>query len=115
MDVDVRVRMRGSNILESEALAIGLQLAGVAEGLLRQGLYRRRVEMQAGERAVWSSIQNRQVMRLRHALLSVFVRKDRGSSGVKMCIVIGMVEVPMGVDDVFHRCAAEAIDSFFEL
>src|SRR5580704_15243792 len=25
-----------------------------------------------------------------------------------------MVEVPVGVDDVFHRCAAKAIESFFE-
>src|SRR6266478_3525009 len=53
-------------------------------------------------------------MWLGHALLSVFVRKDRGSCGVKMRVVIGMVEVPMCVDDVFHRCAAEAIESLFE-
>src|SRR5580700_7090871 len=53
-------------------------------------------------------------MRLGHALRSVFVRKDRRSCGVKMCIVIGMVEVPVGVDDVFHRCAAKVIESFFE-
>src|SRR5260370_16020038 len=53
-------------------------------------------------------------MRLGHALLSVFVRKDGGSCGVKTGIVIGMVEVPVGVDDVFHRCAAKAIESLFE-
>jgi hypothetical protein len=39
--------------------------------------------MQVGKRAVWSSIQDRQIMRLGHALLSVFVGKDRGSCGVK--------------------------------
>src|SRR5580693_10293915 len=70
--------------------------------------------MQAGERAVYSSVQDWQIMRLGHALLGVFVRNDRGSCGVKMRIVIGMVEVPVGVDDVFHRCAAKAIESFFE-
>src|SRR5580700_9572332 len=70
--------------------------------------------MQAGERAVCSSIQDRQIMRLRHTLPSVFVSEDRGSCGVKMCIVIGMVEVPMGVDNVFHRCVAKVIESFFE-
>src|SRR6266852_8871696 len=70
--------------------------------------------MQAGERAVCSSIQDRQIMRLRHALLSVFVGKDRGSCGVKIRVVIGMVEVPVGVDDVFHRSIAKGIESFFE-
>src|SRR5271163_4339297 len=70
--------------------------------------------MQAGERAVRSSIQDRQIMRLGHAFLRVFMRKDRGSRGVKMRIVIGMVEVPVGVDDVFHRRAAKAIESFLE-
>ena len=64
--------------------------------------------MQAGERAVCSSIQDRQIMRLGHALLSVFVGKDRGSCGVKRRVVIGMVEVPMGVDDVFQRSVAKA-------
>jgi len=31
-------RMRGSNVLESESFAIGLQLVTGSEGLLRQGL-----------------------------------------------------------------------------
>src|ERR1700735_5552511 len=53
-------------------------------------------------------------MRLGHALLGVFVRNDRGSCGVKMCVVIGMVEVPVGVDDGFYRCAAKAIEGFSE-
>src|ERR1700730_5592739 len=70
--------------------------------------------MQAGKRAVCPSIQDRQIMRLGHALLSVFVREDRGSSGMKMLIVIGMIEVPVGVDDVFQRSIAKAIESFFE-
>src|ERR1700738_2882298 len=70
--------------------------------------------MQAGERAVCSSIQDRQIMRLRHALLSVFVGKGRGSCSVKMRVVIGMVEMPVGVDDVFNRSVAKAIESLFE-
>src|SRR5208282_1036329 len=114
MNVDIRIRMRGSNVLERERFAIGLQLVTGSENLLRQGLRGRWVEMQASERAVCSSVQDRQIMRLGHALLSVFVRKDRGPCGVKMWIVIGMVEVPVGVDDVFHRCAAKAVKSFFE-
>ena len=71
--------------------------------------------MQIVERAVCVSIQDRQIMRLGHALPSVFVRKDRGSCGVKMRVVIGVVEVPVGVDDVFHRSVANAIESLFEL
>src|SRR5882757_3647072 len=54
-------------------------------------------------------------MRFRHALLSVFVGKDRGSCGVKRRVVIRVVEVPVGVDDVFQRSVAEAIKSLFEL
>src|SRR5258705_6603403 len=115
MNVDVRVRMRGSKVLEREGFAIGLQLVTVGERLLRQGLRGRRVEMQADDRAVWPSIQDRQIMRLGHALLSVFVGKDRGSCGVKMSVVIGMVEVPVGVDDVLHRGVAKSIESLFEL
>src|SRR5712664_606185 len=54
-------------------------------------------------------------MRLGHALLSVFVGKDRGSRGVKRRVVIGMVEVPVSVDDFVHRSVAKAIESLFEL
>ncbi len=71
--------------------------------------------MQVVERAVCVSIQDWQIMRLGHALLSVFVGKDRGSCGVKRRIVIGVVEVPVGVDGVFHRSVAKASESLFEL
>src|SRR5258708_19226072 len=70
--------------------------------------------MQTGERAVCSSVQDRQIMRLGHARLSVCVSTDRGSRGVKMRVVIGMVEMPVGVDDVFNRSVAKAIESLFE-
>ena len=60
------------------------------------------------------SIQDRQIMRLGHALLSVFVRKDRGSGSVKRRVVVGMVEVPVAVNDAFHWCIAQAIESLFE-
>src|ERR1700730_6879318 len=75
MNVDVRIRMRGTNVLERQGFAIGLQLVTGSESLLRQGLRGGGVEMQTGERAVSSSIQDRQIMRLRHTLLSVFVGK----------------------------------------
>ena len=42
------------------------------------------------------------------------MRKDRGSCGVEMRVVVGVVEVPVTVNEVFHRCAAKAIESFFE-
>src|ERR1700676_2249265 len=70
--------------------------------------------MQAGERAVCSSVQDRQIMRLGHALLGIFMGKDRGSCGVKRRVVIGMVEMPVGVDHVFNRSVAKAIESLFE-
>src|SRR6202142_2573655 len=114
MNVDIRIRVRGGNVLEREGFAIGSQLVTGGEGLLWQGLRGRGVEMQASERTVCSPIQDRQIVRLGHALRSVFVRKDRRSCGVKMCIVVGMIEVPVGVDDVFHRYAAKAMESLFE-
>ena len=48
MNVDVRVRVRGSNVLQREGFTIGLQLVSGGESLLRQGLRRLGVEMQAG-------------------------------------------------------------------
>ena len=35
MNVDVRIRMRGSKMLESEGFAIGLQLVTLGEGQLK--------------------------------------------------------------------------------
>ncbi len=107
--------MRGSKVLEREGFAIGLQFVTGGKGLLRQGLRGRGFEMQAGERAVCSSIQDRQIMWLGHALLSVIVGKDRGSCGVKMRVVIGMVEVPVGVDDAFHRSVVDAVERLLSL
>src|ERR1700676_4731738 len=70
--------------------------------------------MQAGQSTVCSSIQDRQIMRLGHSLLRVFVGKDRGSCGAKSRVVIGVVEVPVRVDDVFNRSIAKAIENLFE-
>src|ERR1700688_1118068 len=102
--------MRGSKVLEREGFIIGLQLIIGSEGLLRQGLCRRGVEMQASERTICSSVQDFQIMRFGHALLSVLVGKDRGSCGVKKSVVIGMVEMPVGVDDIFDRGVAKTIE-----
>jgi hypothetical protein len=53
-------------------------------------------------------------VRLCHALFCVFVRKDRGSGGVKMRVVVGVIKVPVGVNEVFHWRIAQAIQSLFE-
>jgi len=53
-------------------------------------------------------------VRLGHALFGVFVRKDRGSGGVRMGVVVRVVEVPVGVNDVFHWRVPQAIESLFE-
>src|SRR5712664_676317 len=50
----------------------------------------------------------------RTCAFGVFVGKDRGARGVKRRVVIGMAEVPVGVDDVFQRSIAKAIESLFE-
>src|ERR1700747_1925783 len=57
INVDVPVRMcGGGKVLKREGFAIGLQLVTGAEGLLWQGLYRRRGDMDGRECAVLSSI-----------------------------------------------------------
>jgi hypothetical protein len=61
-------------MLQSESFAIGLEVVASGEGLLGQGLCGGGVEMRASERAVWSSIQDRKIMRLGHILLSVWWR-----------------------------------------
>jgi hypothetical protein len=42
------------------------------------------------------------------------VRKDRGSGGVKRRVVVGVVEVPVSVDDPFHWRVAQTIESLLE-
>jgi hypothetical protein len=42
------------------------------------------------------------------------VRQDRGSGGVKRRVVVGVVEVPVSVDDAFHWRVAQTIESLFE-
>src|SRR5260370_2968961 len=54
-------------------------------------------------------------MWLGHALFSVFVGKDGGARGVKRGVVIGMVEVPVGINGEFQRGAADAVERLFEL
>jgi hypothetical protein len=70
--------------------------------------------MQAGKRAVWSLIQDRQIVRLRHALFCVFVRNDRGASGSKRRVVVGVVEVPVRVNNVCYWRVAQVIEGLFE-
>jgi hypothetical protein len=70
--------------------------------------------MQADERTVWCSKQDGKIMRLGHGLLSILVGKVRGSCGVKMRVVIRMVEVPVAVNEVLHWSIAQAIESLFE-
>src|SRR4029077_1165266 len=48
------------------------------------------------------------------SLLSVFMGKYRGPGGVKRRVVVGVVEVPVGVHDVFHRRVAKVVESLFE-
>lgn len=59
--------------------------------------------------------ENRNVVGFGHALFGVFVSEDGGTSGVEGGVVIGMVEMPVGVDGVFQGSIAEAVESFFEL
>jgi len=50
---------------------------------------------------------------LGHAFFGVFVGENSGASGVKGCVVVGMVEMPVGIHDEFQRSAAEAIEGLF--
>src|SRR5882762_7755067 len=54
-------------------------------------------------------------MWLGHALFSVFVGKDGGARGVKRGVVVGMVEVPVGINDEFQRGVADSVERLLEL
>lgn len=43
--------------------------------------------------------------------MRVFMRKDGGTLRVQPLIAVSVVEMPMGVDQVFDRIAAEAVDN----
>src|SRR6516165_7790585 len=45
-------------------------------------------------------------------LVGVLVRDDGGSLGVQPCVAVGMIEVPVGVDQVPDWIAAEAVGGF---
>jgi hypothetical protein len=55
------------------------------------------------------------VMWLRHALLGVLVRKNRSAEGMQRGVVVGVVEVPVSINDEFQRGVAEAVEGLFEL
>jgi hypothetical protein len=42
------------------------------------------------------------------------VGEDRGSGGAKRSVVVGVVEVPVGVNDAFHGRVSQAVESLFE-
>src|ERR1700722_13646174 len=59
--------------------------------------------------------ENGNVLRGGHTLLGVFMGQDGGAGGVKRGVVVGVVKVPVSVNDVFQGSIAEAIESLFEL
>ena len=58
--------------------------------------------------------EDRNVMRFGHAFFCVFVSENDSSAGVERSVVVGVIEVPVGVNDAFHRRVAQAIESLFE-
>ena len=58
--------------------------------------------------------ENGNVVGFGQALFGVFVSENGGAGGVEMGVIVGVVEVPVGVDDAFHWRAAEAIERVFE-
>src|SRR5579864_1349697 len=106
VDEDVRVGVSGRKVLQRKRFAVGLQLVCGGEGLLRQSFGGRGGEVQA---------EDEQVVRLRHALLGVFMRKNRSAGGVQRPVVVDVVEMPVGVDDLLQRRITDRVERFFEL
>lgn len=106
MNEDVRVRVRGGKVFEHEGFAVGFELASGGESLLGQSLGRGRREMQAPDL---------QVMRLGHALLGVFMRKNSSTGSVQRSVVVGVVKMPVRVNDEFQGRIADAVERFLEL
>lgn len=60
-------------------------------------------------------VENGNVLRGGHALFGVFVGENGGTRGVEGGVVVGVVEVPVGVNDEFQWSIAEAVERVFEL
>src|SRR5579872_2669113 len=106
MNVNVGIGVGGGKVLERENFAVGLQLAAGGKSLLWKSFGRRRRK---------SHVEDGNGLFLGHALFCVFVGENRSASGAKSSIVVGVVEVPVGVDDVLQGSIAEAVQVFFEL
>ncbi len=59
--------------------------------------------------------ENGQIMRLGHTLLGIVVRENGGAGSVQWCVVVGVVEMPVRIDDEFQRPVADAVQRFFKL
>ena len=59
--------------------------------------------------------ENGNVVGFGQVLFCVFVSEDGGSGGVEGGIVVGVVEMPVGIDGVLQRSIAEAVESHFEV
>ena len=105
-NVDVRVRMRGRKMLQHHIFAICLQSVTRRERLLRQSLRRRRVEMQA---------HHRQIVRLGHSLLRIFMRQHRCPRRVQRRVVVRMVEMPVRINHRFHGRAPQPFQRLLQL
>ena len=54
-------------------------------------------------------VENRNGLRRGHALFSVFMGEDSRAGGVKGRVVVGVVEMPVCIDDDLQRSVADAI------
>jgi hypothetical protein len=106
VNVDVRVGVRGLEILQRCNFTVGVQFFAAAKGLLRQSIRRGCRKVQAHKRAVvW----------LCHARLGVVVGQHCGARGVQIGVIVGVVDMPVRVDHRFQRRIAEPIEIFFQL
>ena len=93
---DVGVGVRGRDVPQIHLLAVDVQRETGGEGLGRQLRRGRRIKMHP-----------EQVVRLGQTRPGVLVRDDAGALGPEVCVVVGVIEVPVCVD---HRLDRRAVD-----
>ena len=94
MNEDVGIGVGRRYVRQIDLFAVQVERQTGSERLRRQLAARDRLEVQA-----------EQIVRPAQALLRVLVGDDTGAGVVKIAVVVGVIEVPVRVDDRLHRLA----------
>ena len=104
MDADIRVGVGRRDVPRLDPFSRHVEGVAGGEGLCRQVFLRDRRHLHAHYH-----------MRLRHALRRVGVRQDLGAGLAEAIVVVGVIEMPVRVDDGAYRRLTHFVQHAFQL